>query len=393
MEAGYLPGMGRVVSRPLSNYVVIDVETTGLDPEKDRIIELAAVRVVRNEVVDTFTSLVNPDIEISDFISNLTGITNEMLADAPRIQDILPSYLDFIGDAVVLGHNVVFDVKFVYCACMRCFSDGFPNNFADTLRWSKRLFPEFDSYKLKDLIDRFNITVDDQHRALSDALAAHQCYQYMKQYAASIKAEASRASDQDEEDDRPRSRHSDTDIEIEIPIRHTTGSAPAFHRPSSVAEAPAKRIDIDSIPEEEIMAVKPSLAASASDFILCALIVISLFVFLFPYFDLRLPVFWSLVSIIFLVVRPLLRIHNTSLSFTNKKVAGCTGIIRKDVMETPLNKITSVSVSQGFFGKMFGYGDVSITAASASYTFPGIASPDKFRSALMQQIDAYGKLQ
>lgn len=381
MEAGYLPGMGRVVSRPLSNYVVIDVETTGLDPEKDRIIELAAVRVVRNEVVETFTSLVNPEIEISDFISNLTGITNEMLADAPRIQDILPSFLDFIGDAVVLGHNVVFDVKFVYCACMRCFSDGFPNNFADTLRWSRRLFPEYRSHKLKDLIKRFDITVDDQHRALSDALAAHQCYQYMKQYAASIKAEASRASDQDEEDDRPRPRHSDTDIEIEIPIRHTMGSAPA------------KRIDIDSIPEEEVMAVKPSLASSASDFILCALIVISLFVFLFPYFDLRLPVFWSLVSIIFLVVRPLLRIHNTSLSFTNKKVAGCTGIIRKDVMETPLNKITSVSVSQGFFGKMFGYGDVSITAASASYTFPGIASPDKFRSALMQQIDAYGKLQ
>lgn len=381
MEAGYLPGMGRVVSRPLSNYVVIDVETTGLDSEKDRIIELAAVRVVRNEVVETFTSLVNPDFEISDFISNLTGITNEMLADAPRIQDILPSFLDFIGDAVVLGHNVVFDVKFVYCACMRCFSDGFPNNFADTLRWSRRLFPEYRSHKLKDLIKRFDITVDDQHRALSDALAAHQCYQYMKQYAASIKAEASRAADQDEEDDRPRSRHSDTDIEIEIPIRHTMGSAPA------------KRVDIDSIPEEEVMAVKPSLASSASDFILCALIVISLFVFLFPYFELRLPVFWSLVSILVFVVRPLLRMHNTSLSFTNKKVTGSTGIFRKDVMETPLNKITSVSVSQGFFGKMFGYGDVSITAASASYTFPGIASPDKFRSALMQQIDAYGKLQ
>ena len=152
MEAGYLPGMGRVVSRPLSNYVVIDVETTGLDPEKDRIIELAAVRVVRNEVVDTFSSLVNPDFEISGFISNLTGITNDMLADAPRIQDILPTYLDFIGDAVVLGHNVVFDVKFLHCACMRCFSDGFPNNFADTLRWSRRLFPEYRSHKLKDLI-------------------------------------------------------------------------------------------------------------------------------------------------------------------------------------------------------------------------------------------------
>lgn len=97
----------------LKDYVALDLETTGLAPYWDEIIEVGALRVRGGEVSEHFTSLVKPRNEIDEFIIDLTGITNEMVADAPPIGEVLPQLRAFIGQDVVVGHNVNFDVNFL----------------------------------------------------------------------------------------------------------------------------------------------------------------------------------------------------------------------------------------------------------------------------------------
>nr|WP_297283012.1 exonuclease domain-containing protein [uncultured Agathobaculum sp.] len=162
-------------------YVAIDAETTGLDPQFDGIIELAAIRYVNGAATDQFQTLVNPEREISSFITELTGITNEMLASAPTINDVLPSFIDFVGDSVVLGHNVNFDVNFIYDAYIETCGTPFTNNFIDTMRFSRRLFPNM-QHRLIDLIQKFDIGKNVEHRALGDAKQTATCYEYMKSY-------------------------------------------------------------------------------------------------------------------------------------------------------------------------------------------------------------------
>lgn len=119
-------------------YIVVDLETTGLDPLWNDIIEFGAVRVAAGSIVNRFSSLVNPGYEIDEFITELTGITNEMLSSAPVIADVLLDFLNFIGDNVVVGHNVNFDVNFIYDNCVSTLNRPFPNNFIDTMRLSRR---------------------------------------------------------------------------------------------------------------------------------------------------------------------------------------------------------------------------------------------------------------
>ena len=121
------------------NYIVIDIETTGLSSNYDDIIELAAIKICEDKIVDEFQSLVNPGYEIGPFITDLTGITNDMLNSAPRIEHILPKYLDFIGDSVVVGHNVSFDVNFIYDTEEYLDLGYFSNNHIDTRRNVERV--------------------------------------------------------------------------------------------------------------------------------------------------------------------------------------------------------------------------------------------------------------
>ena len=166
----------------LDSYTVIDLETTGLDPLYDSIIEFAAIRVEKGHIVDQYSSLVNPGYQIDGFITELTGITNEMLASAPSIESILPSFLDFVRADTILGHNVNFDINFLYTACERQLSKPFCNDFIDTMRFSRRLFPEERHHRLIDLIQRFGLGDTEEHRALSDAFQTHECYCFMKSY-------------------------------------------------------------------------------------------------------------------------------------------------------------------------------------------------------------------
>ena len=166
----------------VDNYVVIDIETTGLDVCCDEIIEVAAAKVEEGIIVKKFTSLIKPEKEINAFITDLTGITNEMVATAPTAENVLQDFVNFIGSGLIIGHNVNFDINFLYDNCQEKIGYTFSNDFLDTLRLSRMLFGKERQHKLSDLIKRFGIGQVVEHRALGDVLQTQKCYEYMLGY-------------------------------------------------------------------------------------------------------------------------------------------------------------------------------------------------------------------
>ena len=175
-------GKGRSILESISSFVVIDLETTGLDPACDSIIEIGAVRVENGVESSRFQTLVNPGYDIDEFISEMTGITNSMLSSAPTIEQVLPSFLEYIDNAIVVGHNVNFDVNFIYDNCIAMLESEFGNNFIDIMRFSRRLYKGFPNHKLQTLIKEFGIATSVEHRALSDAIMTWQCYERIKSH-------------------------------------------------------------------------------------------------------------------------------------------------------------------------------------------------------------------
>ena len=167
-----------LIEKPV-NYTIIDLETTGLDSFYDDIIELAAIKVRDNVIVDKFQKLVKPDFPVCKFIEELTGITNEMLLNEKRIENTLPSFLDFIGDDIVIGHNVNFDINFICDSLHKIKKGPFKNDFIDTMRLSRRLHPEIRHHRLCDLVERYNIEVNNAHRALFDCETTYQVYNHI----------------------------------------------------------------------------------------------------------------------------------------------------------------------------------------------------------------------
>lgn len=159
------------------NYVGFDLETTGLNPKYDKIIEIGAVRVKNGEPVDTFSTFVNPARSLPTRIVELTGIRDENVADAPYIDEILDSFLQFVGEDVLLGHNILFDYSFIKKAAVNQ-KKAFEKQGIDTLRIAKRFLGDLESRQLGYLCDYYQIELD-AHRALNDAVAAHRIYQIL----------------------------------------------------------------------------------------------------------------------------------------------------------------------------------------------------------------------
>ena len=172
---------GRLLYDLIDDYVALDIETTGLDPRGCDIIELAAIRIRGSQLIESFSQLVKPSCGVSGFITRLTGISNDMLTDAPTICEALPHFIEFVGDDIILGHNVCFDIGFI-CDKAAKQNRFFDNDYIDTMRISRRLFPEHRTHKLDDLISRFQLEARDEHRALGDTLLTARCYEYMKRY-------------------------------------------------------------------------------------------------------------------------------------------------------------------------------------------------------------------
>src|SRR5436305_2368458 len=150
------------------DFVVIDTETTGLRPGPDRVIEVAAVRVRGGEAVATFQSLINPGRHIPSFIVQFTGITPDMLKDAPTAGEIFPEFLQLIDGAILVGHNIGFDLNFLAHEA-KLLGQAFPLDGLDTIPLARRFVPGLKRFKLDFVAQALKIPITHRHRALGDA--------------------------------------------------------------------------------------------------------------------------------------------------------------------------------------------------------------------------------
>ncbi len=159
-------------------FVFLDVETTGLNPERDNIIEIAVVAWREGEIVEQFTSLVNPHVAIPQFVTQLTGITDEMVKDAPSLFAIRPKIKQIIGDAIIVGHNIAFDLGFLQANGM-----AYGNHRIDTITLASILLPEVGRYDLEHLVRALDLPRTTAHRAEADTLHTLNLYQALHQVA------------------------------------------------------------------------------------------------------------------------------------------------------------------------------------------------------------------
>ncbi|MBR1929984.1 MAG: 3'-5' exonuclease [Lachnospiraceae bacterium] len=159
----------------LNTYVALDLETTGLAPKHDKIIEIGALKVVDGHETDTFSSFVNPGRKLEERIVELTGIRDTQLSDAPYIEEILDSLFDFLGDFPLLGHRILFDYSFLKKAAVD-YKRSFEKSGVDTLRIARRYLPELEHKNLPYLCTYYQIP-HQAHRAFQDAEATHKLYQ------------------------------------------------------------------------------------------------------------------------------------------------------------------------------------------------------------------------
>lgn len=155
-----------------AEFVVFDLETTGAKAPPCRITEVGAYRVKNGIVAEQFHTLVNPETEIPPFITNLTGISDDMVADAPVFADIVHDLLGFIGDSVLVAHNSQFDMRFLNHEISRVFPDHrLINPCLCTVQLSRRLLPDILNHKLKTVAEHYSIDLVNHHRANADAFA------------------------------------------------------------------------------------------------------------------------------------------------------------------------------------------------------------------------------
>ena len=149
-------------------YVVFDIETTGFSPEKNKIIEIGAVKVVGGQITDRFSQFVNPEVPIPYEIEELTSIRDDMVMDAPKIEEVLPKFMEFCEGAVMVAHNAAFDMSFIKKNCDR---QGLPCEFtvADTVAMARYLLPQLNRFKLDTIAKALNIVLANHHRAVDDA--------------------------------------------------------------------------------------------------------------------------------------------------------------------------------------------------------------------------------
>lgn len=171
---------GKLLNEYVSDYVVFDLETTGINSNYDEVIEISAIKVVGGKVVDEFSTLVNPQRHIPEMASDVNGIYDDMVADAPVFEDALGDFIKFAGDAVLVGHNIAsFDMKFIWRDAEKFWGLIIENNYIDTLKLARTYLPKRNGYKLADLADYYGISADGAHRALNDCRMNQQVFEYL----------------------------------------------------------------------------------------------------------------------------------------------------------------------------------------------------------------------
>lgn len=173
-------GKGKSIIDFPDDYVVIDIETTGLSPTYDEIIEISALKYHSNVLIDKFVTLVRPYNLIDEYIINLTGITNEMVSNAPTINECIQNFYNFIGDSTLVGYNVNFDINFLYDNLLECTDIKLNNNFVDVMRIAKKVLPDLERHTQSAVCEHYKIKQKDMHRAEADCLMCHSCFDALK---------------------------------------------------------------------------------------------------------------------------------------------------------------------------------------------------------------------
>lgn len=187
------------------NYVVLDIETTGLDPKFDSIIEIGAIRYQNGKEIGRFSELVKPDAYyyldeedikqtsdycvvdgepiqyINSFITDLTGITNKMIENARDEKDVLKDFDDFLSEDIIIGHNVNFDINFLYDAFEYNLDKPLSNDFVDTMRIARRILKELKHHRLRDITEYYNINYEGAHRAVNDCMITDNCLKCLQE--------------------------------------------------------------------------------------------------------------------------------------------------------------------------------------------------------------------
>lgn len=152
-----------------TTFVVFDLETFGLNSHKNEIIEIGAIKLKGTRIVDTFSSFVNPNKIIPKRISELTHITQDMVDNAPTIEDVLPKFLEFTKDAVMVAHNSAFDMGFIRRDAKKYMGIDYKPPVIDTLQMARDLYPDLKGYNLDRLNKTFKLSLENHHRAIDDA--------------------------------------------------------------------------------------------------------------------------------------------------------------------------------------------------------------------------------
>lgn len=171
---------GTLINKYTPDYVIFDLETTGISPNYDEVIEISALKVKGGEVVDEFNTLVNPGRKIPFGAMKVNGITNAMVAEAPAFSHVLAEFLDFAEGLVLVGHNIArFDMKFIWRDAEQYFGEIPQNNYVDTLQVARKHLPKMDHHRLVDLAEYYGISSEGAHRALNDCYMNQKVYECM----------------------------------------------------------------------------------------------------------------------------------------------------------------------------------------------------------------------
>lgn len=173
--------MGRKLNIYVPDYVVFDLETTGVSYKKDRVVEISGLKVINGKVEEEFSTLVNPEMHISDGATAVNGITDDMVADSPLFDTVLKEFLDFAEDYILVGHNIhSFDMKFICRDAMDFYGKTVGNDYIDTLPLARMYLPQLGHHRLEDLAIYYDIDTEGAHRALNDCMMNQKVFENLR---------------------------------------------------------------------------------------------------------------------------------------------------------------------------------------------------------------------
>ena len=171
---------GKNLMKFVDDYVLVDIETTGLSPTKDEIIEIGAIKVQNNKIIETYNELININRKLPSFITKLTGITDDMIKNGRMPTLVLKEFVDFTQNNIIIGHNVNFDLGFLINKCRKYLNYNLDNDYIDTMFLARRLVPDSINYKLGTLAKYFNVSYEGAHRGLKDVQITFEVYNNLR---------------------------------------------------------------------------------------------------------------------------------------------------------------------------------------------------------------------